>query len=149
MWGDVSLLDRPREKPPDPARLEAIPHEHVDCAPDQRRWLESKVDQAATMRPHAFCMTCGKVKNLGGPRAQALGYYLAGLSALKEHLVRSKRYHKMTQSQNRLIHKDLARLEGFDDTYGMDLTAMGKRMENRTRRLVAMALSSLRRTAAR
>ena len=155
MWDRVSLLDRPRETSPDPARPEAIPHEHVDCTPDQRRWLESKVDQAATMRPHTFCMTCGKVKNLGGSRAQALGFYLAGLSALKEHLERSGRYHKMTQSQTRLIFKQLAQLEGFDDTYGMDLTAQARIYLESVRRvrpdiedeLVLRLLPKLRRTS--
>ncbi|MFQ5838776.1 MAG: hypothetical protein ACE5HJ_08370, partial [Thermoplasmata archaeon] len=61
-------------------------HEHVDCPPDQRKWLERRLYQSATMRPHAYCVTCGKVKNLDGPRARKLGFYLSGLSALKEYL---------------------------------------------------------------
>lgn len=96
-------------------------HEHVDCSPQERRWLESRVNEAATMRPHTFCVVCGKVKWLEGPRARARGFYLSGLSALKEHLERSAHYHKMTQSQTRLISKGLEHLEEFEDTYGLGL----------------------------
>ncbi len=73
------------------------------------------------MRPHAFCVTCGKVKTLDGPRARALGFFLSGLSALKEHLDRDIQRFKMTQTQSRLISKDLERFGEFEDTYGLAL----------------------------
>lgn len=100
-----------------------ILHDHVDCPPDQRLWLEKKPDQAATIRPHSFCMACGKVRNLDGPPARALGFYLSGLSALKEYVERSAKYHKMTQSQSRLIGQALLGTKEFEDSYGMRLEA--------------------------
>lgn len=117
-----------RERPPRP-RLERgmeASHDHVDCPPDQRLWLEGKFDQAATIRLHSFCMSCGKVKNLDGPPARALGFYLSGLSALKEHLERSAKHHKMTQSQSRLIGEGLRRTKEFEDPYGMRLEAQAR-----------------------
>ncbi len=96
-------------------------HQHVDCPPNQRRWLESRLEQAATMRPHAYCVTCGRVRNTGGPPAKKLGFYLSGLSALKEDLGRSAKREKMTQSQSRLITQALEGLEDFEDPYGLSL----------------------------
>lgn len=98
-----------------------IRHEHVDCPPDQRKWLERRLNQAATLRPHSFCVTCGRVKNTFGPKARKLGFYLSGLSALKEYLERSAKYGKMTQSQSRLIAKALEGLDEFEDSYGLRL----------------------------
>lgn len=96
-------------------------HEHRDCPRDQSRWLERRPGLAATMRPHAFCVTCGKVKSVDGPRARKLGFYLHGLSALKEYLRRSAKQEKMTQSQSRLVTKALEGLDDFEDTYGLSL----------------------------
>ncbi len=75
------------------------------------------------MRPHLFCVTCGKVKTLDGPKARALGYFLSGLSALKEHLERDVQRFKLTQTQSRLISKELERFGEFEDTYGLALGA--------------------------
>ncbi len=96
-------------------------HEHVDCSPDQRRWLERRLDQAATMRPHTFCVACGKVKNIDGPKAKKLGFYLSALAGLKGYLEGSAKHAKMTQSQSRLISKALEGLEECHDTYGLSL----------------------------
>jgi hypothetical protein len=75
------------------------------------------------MRPHTFCVSCGKVRTLDGPTARSLGFYLSGLSALKEHLKRSTHRFKMTQTQSRLISKDLEQLTEFEDAYGLALGA--------------------------
>ncbi len=101
-------------------------HEHVDCPPGQRRWLESRLGQAATMRPHVFCVTCGKVKNLDGPRARRLGFYLSGLSALRGYLGWSPKHGKMTQSQSRLITKSLEGVTAFEDSYDLGLDIQGR-----------------------
>ncbi len=77
----------------------------MDCSPDRRKWLERRIDQAATMRPHAYCVTWWKVQNIDGPRARKLGFYLSGLSALKEYLERNAKYGKMTQSQDPTHHE--------------------------------------------
>jgi hypothetical protein len=99
----------------------AAEHDHVDCPPDWREWLERRIGQTATMEPHPYCLVCGKVKNVDGPRARKLGFYLSGLSSLKEHLAAGARYGKMTQSQSRLITKALEELDDFEDSYGLSL----------------------------
>lgn len=121
--GDENLFD---ERPGSDSRIGGgagtqVKHEHMDCPPYQKRWLERRQDQAATMRPHVYCVTCGKVKNLDGPRAKKLGYYLNGLAALKEYLERSVTHAKMTQSQSRLITKALEGLDEFEDPYSLSL----------------------------
>ncbi len=117
-----ALSDEPVKSAPEAREGEMDgKHEHVDCPPDQRKWLERRLDLAATMRPHAYCVTCGKVKNLDGPRARKLGFYLSGLSALKEYMERNTKYGKMTQSQSRLISKALEGLEEFEDLYGLNV----------------------------
>lgn len=123
MWNPVIPLEWTTQTPSGPIDYAAHPHDHVDCRPNQRPWLETKVDQAATMRRHSYCVICGKIKNLDGPQARALGFYLSGLSALKEHLQRSAHFPKMTQSQSRLITRSLEDIREFEDQYGMSLEA--------------------------
>ncbi len=103
-------------------QAKAEPHEHRDCPPQERPWLESRVGEAGTMRPHAFCVTCGTVKNLDGPKARARGFFLSGLSALKEHLERDEQRFKLTQTHSRLISKELERFGESRDTYGLSLS---------------------------
>ncbi|MFQ5802869.1 MAG: hypothetical protein ACE5JQ_08260 [Candidatus Methylomirabilales bacterium] len=78
------------------------------------------------MRPHVFCLTCGKVKNLHGPRARRLGFYLSGLAALRGYLGRSPEHGKMTQSQGRLITKSLEELREFEDSYDLGVDIQGR-----------------------
>ncbi len=94
-------------------------HRHVDCPPDRRNWLESRLDQAATMMPHTYCLICGKVKNSHGHQARKLGFYLSGLASLKEYLERNAKHRKMTQTQSRLIAKALEASEEFEDSYSL------------------------------
>ncbi len=101
-------------------------HEHLDCPPDQRKWMERKLHQAATMKSHTFCLTCGKVKNLDGPRGRKLGFYMSGLSALKEYLGRSAKDGKMTQSQSHLITTIIEGLDDFEDPYGMSVEVQAR-----------------------
>ncbi len=101
-------------------------HEHVDCQPDQRKWLERRPNEAATMEPHVYCVACGMVKNLYGPRARKAGFYLTGLSALKGYLQRSVVHGKMTQGQSRLIAKALEELVDFQDFYGLSLESQSQ-----------------------
>ena len=123
MWNSVYQRHQVAASDETVARVHAEVHEHRDCPPQDRPWLESRLGQAGTMRPHAFCVTCGKVKTLDGPRARALGFFLSGLSALKENLERDDLRFKMTQTQSRLISKELERCGEFGDTYGLALGA--------------------------
>ena len=123
MWNSVHLNRKVADSAETVGLVNAEHHKHRDCPPQDRPWLESRLGQAGTMRPHAFCVTCGKVKTLDGPTARSLGFYLSGLSALKEHLEWSAHSFKMTQAQSRLISKDLERVGEFEDTYGLALGA--------------------------
>ena len=104
-------------------RSGAESHKHVDSRADQRKWLESRPDEAATMQLHAYCLTCGRVKTMARPTAKRLGFYLTGLTSLKACLERRSDYAKMTQSQSRLVTKALEGLKDFEDPYGMSLEA--------------------------
>ncbi len=84
------------------------------------------------MRPHTFCVACGKVKNIDGPKARKLGFCLSGLSVLKGYLERSANYGKMTQSQSRLVTKGL---EEFEDLYGLSLEVQAQLYLEATRRV--------------
>lgn len=108
------------ETPTEAQRFEAG-HEHADCPPNERRWLERRPDEAATMELHVHCVVCGQVKHTEGPRARPRGYYLSGLSALKEYLEGNTTYAKMSQAQGRLIVKALEGIDGFGDAYGLSL----------------------------
>ncbi len=108
------------------ARSGAESHQHVDSRADQRKWLESRHDEAATMRLHAYCLTCGRVKTMERPTAKRLGFYMSGLSGLKAYLERRSDYAKMTQSQSRLVTKALEGLKDFEDPYGMSLEAQAR-----------------------
>ncbi len=119
MWNAVHQVREVADSAALIGHARAENHEHRDCPPQERPWLESRVGEAGTMRPHAYCVTCGKVKTLDGPKARALGYFLSGLSALKEQLERDVQRFKLTQTQSRLISKDLERFGEFEDTYGL------------------------------
>lgn len=122
--GGLAAMEPPFSASEEPDSGEG--HEHVDCPPDRRTWLEAREDEAATMRPHAFCVRCGKVKHLAGPRAKPLGFYLSGLAALKDHLAGSAARPKMTQSQSRLITKALEGLPDFEDGYALGREAQAR-----------------------
>ncbi|MEE9593538.1 MAG: hypothetical protein V3W28_08155 [Thermoplasmata archaeon] len=107
-------------------RSGAESHQHVDSRADQRKWLESRPDEAATMRLHAYCLTCGRVKTMARPTAKRLGFYLTGLTSLKACLERRSDYAKMTQSQSRLVTKALEGLKDFEDPYGMSLEVQAR-----------------------
>ncbi len=107
-------------------RTDVATHQHVDSAADQRKWLESRPDEAATMRLHAYCLKCGKVKTMERPTAKRLGFYVTGLATLKAYLERRSDYVKMTQSQSRLMTKALEGLRDFEDPYGMSLEAQAR-----------------------
>ncbi len=135
MWNSVDLHRKVADSATSIGQEVVEHHEHRDCPPQERPWLESRLGQAGTMRPHAFCVTCGKVKTLDGPRARALGFFLSGLSALKEHLERDALRFKMTQTQSRLISKDLQELGEFEDTYGLTIWAQTRIYVDAVRRV--------------
>lgn len=88
--------------------------EHEDCGYDKRVWLQIN-DEPAKVAKHPYCKHCGVVKNLSEDRAVRIGYFMNVLSAMSK-LSREK---FITDSQIRLISKDLTDMDDFEDKYWM------------------------------
>lgn len=97
---------------------------HINCAPDKRAWLPliAQVGINLQLKQHPYCEECGVVKNLQGDKAKSIGYYTNALVDMKDHIERRhKRIPKITQTQVRLIAKELELNELFTDNYGANL----------------------------
>ena len=87
--------------------------EHEDCGHDERVWLPINNEPAGTLR-HPYCKHCGVVKNLSSDRAVGIGYFMNALSSMK----RLNRKEKLvTDTQIRLISKELMGIDDFEDKY--------------------------------
>jgi hypothetical protein len=74
------------------------------------------------LKQHPYCEECGVVKNLQGDKAKSIGYYTNALVDMKEHIEkRHKRIPKITQTQVRLIARELESNDLFTDEYGTNL----------------------------
>ncbi len=93
-------------------------HYHHDCGSRDRLWLPREPHSEASASKHPFCLECGTVKDLALPPAKALGYYLAGIARLKEHLEHSALHPKLAQVQSHLITERLTVRREFEDAYG-------------------------------
>lgn len=92
---------------------------HEDCGHDERVWLPINDESADTVR-HPYCKRCGAVRNLSGDRAVGTGYFMNVLSSMK----RLNRKEKLvTDTQIRLISKELIDIDDFEDKYWMRGTA--------------------------
>ena len=89
-------------------------HEHQDCGYDERVWLPINDEPVDTVR-HPYCKHCGVVRNLSGDRAVGIGYFMNVLSSMKI----SNKKKILTDSQIRLISKELTNMEDFEDKYWM------------------------------
>ena len=88
---------------------------HEDCGYDERVWLPINDGPADTVR-HPYCKHCGVVRNLSRDRAVGTGYFMNALSSMK----RLNRKEKLiTDTQIRLISKELIDRENFEDKYWM------------------------------
>lgn len=96
----------------------AIVHNHRDCGAKDRLWLPKDHAEAATAVPHAFCVSCGTVRDQTAPRGRPLGYFLNGVAYLKEHLEYSAVHPKLAQVQSHLIAGRIAVRPEFEDPYG-------------------------------
>ena len=97
---------------------------HDSCGREDRIWLPnnaiSSYDMGFTdnkgkscdVSLHYWCVLCGCVKDISDDRPQKMGYWVNILSSI------SKEY-KVTQSQKRLVVKELESYEYFDDIYGI------------------------------
>ena len=86
--------------------------DHEDCGSDKKVWLPIN-DESALMARHPYCKHCGAVRNLSGDRATGIGYFTNVLSSMK------RKGKIVTDSQIRLISKELIEMDDFEDKYWM------------------------------
>jgi len=95
---------------------------HESCGRDHRVWLPENINISGNMRNkgssgtsdialHPWCVLCGCVKNISDDRARKMGYWINVLSKI------ARRY-SVTQSQKRLVVKELESYGCFDELYG-------------------------------
>lgn len=96
----------------------AASHDHCECGPRERLWLPRQHGVPSGAAPHPYCVRCGAVRDLTAPRARPLGYYLNGLTTLREQLAGSSPPRKLAQVQTRLIVQRLSAAVEFKDPYG-------------------------------
>ncbi len=102
--------------------------EHLKSGKDWLPILKERKD--STLAPHPYCRSCGLVRNIGPDRAKKLGFYTEVLSELERYLrlEYSKRgKHKLTESQKRLMVKDMEEDILFNDIYGSIASAQEER----------------------
>lgn len=94
---------------------------HENCGREQRVWLPkninildniSNISSSGTsdIALHHWCVLCGCVKNISDDRARQMGYWINVLSKITQESL-------VTQSQKRLMIKELESYECFDDMY--------------------------------
>jgi len=69
-------------------------------------------NRGAEVALHPWCIHCGLVKNISDDKSRKIGYWINVLSKI------SNRF-SITQSQKRLIVKELMTYEEFEDPYGI------------------------------
>lgn len=94
---------------------------HEDCGYDKRVWLPINNEPADTAR-HPYCKRCGAVKNLSMDRAVGTGYFMNVLSSMK--ISNGKKI--LTNTQIRLISKELMGIDDFEDKYWIRGSAQEK-----------------------
>ena len=95
--------------------------EHVECKDDEMVWLPLFAKDHSPASRHKFCKQTGVIRNQGPEVARRTGFYMNVLGELQHFLDQEARrmgpISRLTQSQIRLIAKDLEKLEGFEDRY--------------------------------
>ncbi len=72
------------------------------------------------LKPHPHCKVCGSVKNVSSDKGKRIGYFINALAEMRSFL--EKKGYKLTQSQIRLITKELEE-KGLDDVYTLSFSA--------------------------
>lgn len=97
---------------------------HDSCGREDRIWLPKNVIASDDMgftgsngksddiALHYWCVLCGCVKNISDDRPKKMGYWINILSRISKNC-------KVSQSQKRLVVKELESYEYFDDMYGI------------------------------
>lgn len=95
--------------------------DHIDCHNSEMVWLP--IDQRnKELKKHYFCIKCGSVKNRHEPAARTIGYYVNILSDIRRYLKSENKkagrvITKLTNTQIRLIVKEMEAISSFNDTY--------------------------------
>ena len=84
---------------------------HALCGKENRIWLSSTTDKYGAIEQHQWCTTCGMVQNKSDDRPKKMGYWMNKLGVLCYEL-------GLTQTQKRLIAKNLENHEYFHDIFG-------------------------------
>jgi len=88
--------------------------EHEKCLPQERVWSPTKEGYSATTRKLYYCVKCGLINVTEGKKAKPLGYFQNCLAQLSKILEKGRKP-KITQSQIRLIMKELEKNNISDD----------------------------------
>lgn len=110
---------------------------HISCTPKRGVWLPliTTVGFSAQLKKHPYCLDCGVIKNIGGDKAKSIGYYTNVLNAIREYTNNRKSIMpKLTETQVRLIAKELESNELFWDTYGSNLDVQKDRFIEEVRK---------------
>jgi hypothetical protein len=94
---------------------------HISCAKSKTVWLSlvTHMGFIAHTKKHPYCEKCGTVKNIGYEKARSIGFYTGVLTSIREYVNKRQRIMpKFTQTQVRLIAKELESSDLFFDTYG-------------------------------
>ncbi len=94
-------------------------HVHRSAKADERVWLETLPDQAASMRLHSFCVECGAVRSRLPARGRSIGFFHNAIANLKAILDHHPNLPKLAQVHSHLIAKALASISDFGDPYSM------------------------------
>lgn len=95
---------------------------HESCSREYRTWLPKATTHLGNMKSsssngrsdvslHYWCVLCGCVQNISDDRPQKIGYWINILSKMAREC-------SLTQSQKRLVVKELESNEPFEDMYG-------------------------------
>ena len=84
---------------------------HENCENEGRVWLSESHSLKSDVSLHHWCIHCGVVKNISDDRSKKMGYWTDALSRIAKSF-------SLTQSQKRLVVKELESHECFDDLYG-------------------------------
>jgi len=95
---------------------------HESCGREHRIWLPKNINASDDTRAtssngksdvslHYWCILCGCVQNISDDRPKKIGYWMNVLSKIARECL-------VTQSQKRLVVKELESYECFDDMYG-------------------------------
>ncbi len=84
------------------------------CVHESNRKDWAKI-QNGVIKLHPYCNKCGTLKNVSSDRGKKISYFVMVLSRLRKIL--KKRGYKVSETQIRLIVRELSEIEGFDDVW--------------------------------